>query len=955
MPSQAKLVLHKPEVCLVSSLADVLSKSSSKDLSRTLILLPTQRLGTHLIARLARHWAAFIPPKISSLEAIIQQARPTTHGSVVSETSLEFIIQRTLHRETYKYLQPGHERELRLILGELYDNDCRDDGFEKGRNFIRQDIYRDPNYIDSLIYRLDEIEDVLLKVESYLEAQGRLCQGKRVAMASCCQGAIHQQLSQYEKIYLVAYTSVAPSWLPALKVVCQQANTEIWLSKKPDIYHRSSPLDLLCQHVENFLDDHKTCQADGISYPQEQAELLEVDTPFAELATVVQLISDLVAQGHESSQIGVLLTNEGIYGPLFSRLQEASFAGANLAMTSRLSNTELGRWLQRMMHCVEDPSLENWLDWMRDPYTTSWLLEQHEISMEALTWNLARSNAPTLEHFLRGDGESEELLVSLQELSRDFASGDHPLDHWVTTLFRWFNRCFGEKLTKLDKPSLLDAVSSFERALEDIGSLRSELLNRRDFFDFIDRFLLAAEVRVTGEPLQGVQVINLAESRYYPFSAVIILGCNEGTFPKGLPKDELLDNTLKKEMGLPGWDSLEAMEDQTFHLLKARIPKLYLLRSKYVAGQPTVRSRFIERLQAENRLALHKLPFQPEDFWQTIGKPTPESVLTPYHEGLVAVEPDSLWTKMSASSLEKLIRCPYRFLLSKAQIQPLDFFRRDDPRAEGEWLHKVLEVFFRGTYDEAELFSWHGVARDDFRSIALSRLERLTIMIGPAGIQSKPVYFHLIQHSWPAFVDHIDRFFGETLVTLSRGMKEASLGTMSRRRQTLKIRNLVRDCQGSIDSIDFSYGLTMLTDYKRKGNPTRRETQLGISPQLAFYALVVQGYHRDLDIKQMIVGYWNIIKGEWSTHGVGDECRDKAQERGLANQRSPSLPQILDATVRTWTWREKQVLDQERFYADPSCCGMCEYQDICRKDDPRYRVQLEDQADLNEFVSGEQQ
>ena len=43
---------------------------------------------------------------------------------------------------------------------------------------------------------------------------------------------------------------------------------------------------------------------------------------------------------------------------------------------------------------------------------------------------------------------------------------------------------------------------------------------------------------------------------------VIILGCIEGEFPKGLPKDLLMDEWLKGLMGLPGWQYVEALEEE---------------------------------------------------------------------------------------------------------------------------------------------------------------------------------------------------------------------------------------------------------------------------------------------------------------------------------------------------------------------------------------------------------
>ncbi|RZA10406.1 MAG: hypothetical protein EOP10_34815, partial [Proteobacteria bacterium] len=257
------------------------------------------------------------------------------------------------------------------------------------------------------------------------------------------------------------------------------------------------------------------------------------------------------------------------------------------------------------------------------------------------------------------------------------------LDETVAT-FHYWESFIGRDILQ----SSQELYEDFTASLKASGS-RQPLMSGQSFWDLVEGHLLKGSVRGTGEPLSGLQIMSLSEARYFPFDLAIILGCHEGCFPKALPQDELLDNYLKKKVGLPGWEMLEAMEDQTFHLLKARLPNLILLRSSRLGEEQLVRSRFTEALLAKNQLEETVLPTA-EDFEAIELSPLAD-------EGQIEAWLDFSTGRISASRLDKLLHCPYSFLLDSLGIQS-EASRTDeaDTRREGEWLHSVLQSFITG-------------------------------------------------------------------------------------------------------------------------------------------------------------------------------------------------------------------------------------------------------------------
>ena len=122
-----------------------------------------------------------------------------------------------------------------------------------------------------------------------------------------------------------------------------------------------------------------------------------------------------------------------------------------------------------------------------------------------------------------------------------------------------------------------------------------------------------------------------------------------------------------------------------------------------------------------------------------------------------------------------------------------------------------------------------------------------------------------------------------------------------------------------------------------------------MAPQLAFYALAIEQLEAAWEQRGLLLGYWNIYKGEWEPHGVSDQARAVTQALGLSKRETPSVSELREALTSLWAWREGQIEAARRFYADPSHCGLCSLTGICRKEDPRIRSVLADQKHIERY------
>jgi len=116
-----------------------------------------------------------------------------------------------------------------------------------------------------------------------------------------------------------------------------------------------------------------------------------------------------------------------------------------------------------------------------------------------------------------------------------------------------------------------------------------------------------AEVSFEGEPLSGLQIMGVLESRVLDFENVIITSVNEGKLPTGKTQNSFIPYDVKRELGLPTYKEKDAIYSYHFYHLLLRAKNIYLLYNTESEGLDAgERSRFLTQLEIETQPA-HKL------------------------------------------------------------------------------------------------------------------------------------------------------------------------------------------------------------------------------------------------------------------------------------------------------------------------------------------------------------
>lgn len=133
-----------------------------------------------------------------------------------------------------------------------------------------------------------------------------------------------------------------------------------------------------------------------------------------------------------------------------------------------------------------------------------------------------------------------------------------------------------------------------------------------------------AEVSFEGEPLTGLQIMGVLESRVLDFETVIVTSMNEGNFPAGKSQQSFIPYDVKRELGLPTFKEKDAIYTYHFYHLLQRAKTIYLLYNTESEGLDAgEKSRFITQLEVEKQPAhtlTHEIfsPSLPEKAYQPL-------------------------------------------------------------------------------------------------------------------------------------------------------------------------------------------------------------------------------------------------------------------------------------------------------------------------------------------------
>ena len=201
-----------------------------------------------------------------------------------------------------------------------------------------------------------------------------------------------------------------------------------------------------------------------------------------------------------------------------------------------------------------------------------------------------------------------------------------------------------------------------------LAANKRSLLSSTVFY-LIDRLSASAIVPFTGEPLEGLQIMGLLETRSLDFKNVIILSMNERVFPRHRSINSFIPNYIRRAHGMSTTEQQEAIVAFNFYRLLNRAANVTLIydssAQKMGSSEP---SRYIMQLEK-----VYGYPIEHVELAPAIHTSSPVEIEVPNHgfddlraHYLSHHEKADEWY-LSASAINKYINCPLMFYMHYVQ------------------------------------------------------------------------------------------------------------------------------------------------------------------------------------------------------------------------------------------------------------------------------------------------
>ncbi|MDR1556922.1 MAG: PD-(D/E)XK nuclease family protein [Tannerellaceae bacterium] len=295
-------------------------------------------------------------------------------------------------------------------------------------------------------------------------------------------------------------------------------------------------------------------------------------------------------------------------------------------------------------------------------------------------------------------GISDYLISILSELNNIMDSGKREEENEATD--------YQSSITDIEQEFIFHFFTTVNRLKEVMRETGVEM-KLDTYFRLLKRLTDLITIPFRGEPLSGLQLMGVLETRALDFDRLIILSMNEGIFPQKKASASFIPYNLRRGFDLPAYEHQDSVWAYHFYRLIHRAGHISLLYDSRNNGVQTGEmSRFIHQLHYHYELSLHK-KLMVYNVSSSRMEPLRIKKTGAVMQRLAAYRKGGA-SAISASAINTWLDCPLKFYFSVVEgIQEEEEVSETiESNVFGSILHKVMEELympFRGKMLTADL------------------------------------------------------------------------------------------------------------------------------------------------------------------------------------------------------------------------------------------------------------
>ncbi|MFN5984797.1 MAG: PD-(D/E)XK nuclease family protein [Fluviicola sp.] len=400
------------------------------------------------------------------------------------------------------------------------------------------------------------------------------------------------------------------------------------------------------------------------------------------------------------SETLILLADESLLGTLLQHLPK-SIQQANITLGLPLKNTVLTPWIELVFRIQESYErrktanlyYKDFLHFIHHPFVLELINEQEKEELRQIENRIIKENWHFI--FLKdlkiSEGNLKNLLNCITE-----PWNNEPVK--IITQIELMVQLIDANIS--EKAEVEQAVlRSFYKAIQPFKALIEKGLppiSLTSFKSLFQQQWSSATVAYFGNPINGLQIMGLLETRGLDFKHIFVLGLNEGIMPPTNPIQSFIPMDLRKYYGLPTPRDKQGLFAHHIYRLLHKAETVFITYCSSESGMGKEPSRFIQQFKLE--LAVQNPNFKYTEYVYELDKTENVSpIVVPKNEAIFKRIDELLKEGLTYSKLNTYLECPlnfyYRYVL---KIGEEDRFEGEmESGTLGTILHHVLENIYK--------------------------------------------------------------------------------------------------------------------------------------------------------------------------------------------------------------------------------------------------------------------
>lgn len=361
-----------------------------------------------------------------------------------------------------------------------------------------------------------------------------------------------------------------------------------------------------------------------------------------------------------------------------------------------------------------------------------------------------------------------------------------------------------EKANPLEKEYLFRFYTVFSQ-LHTFQNEYSFLKTFKTIHQLFNQLLNTETISFKGEPLQGLQLMGMLETRVLDFENVIITSVNENILPKNSAQNTFIPFDVKLEFGLPTYREKDAIFSYHFFRLLQRAKNIYLLYNSesdtFGGGE---KSRFIAQL-LNLKDGIKELQISPKVKTEKTEVKKIEKTAE-----IISILEEVAKKGFSPSALTNYLYNPYQFYTQKI-LKLSEYNEVEETVASntmGTIIHDTLDALYQpyiGKY----------LTSKDIK-VMFAKVDELVSFYFKKHFHNSDVFTGKNRLIFEVSKDYVNRFLENEKQLISENNQLKIIATEQNLETIIEIEgfNFPIKIRGQVDRIDELNGITRIIDYK---------------------------------------------------------------------------------------------------------------------------------------------